>query len=81
MILVRWSPFEKELLIRLTVCSLCIMSVILVFSNFGFVGETLVLIYIAPVPGHGLFCFFLLLVLIVLLSGLCLLLCRSRNLV
>ena len=55
MILVRWSPFEKELLIRLTVCSLCIMSVILVVSHFGFVGGTLVLINIAPVPGHGLF--------------------------
>ena len=42
-----FTPFGKELLIRLIVCSLCI-----VFSHFGFKGGTVVLI--APVPGHCL---------------------------
>ena len=36
-----WSPFVRELLIRFTICSLCILTVI---SHFGFEGGTLVLI-------------------------------------
>ena len=45
-------PFGKEKLIRLTVCSLCIMSFLfLIISQFGFEGETLVLII---VPDHCL---------------------------
>ena len=32
-----WPPFGKELLIRLTICSLCILTIIiLVISRFGF---------------------------------------------
>ena len=36
-----WPPFGQELLTRLTICSLCILSisfVILVISRFGFDG-------------------------------------------
>ena len=40
----------KELLTRLTIRSLCIMSVISVISHFGFEGGILVLI--APIPVH-----------------------------
>ena len=41
-----WPPFGKELLIRLTICSLCTVCTCI----FGFNGMILVLI--APVPGH-----------------------------
>ena len=49
MILVKWSAFGKELLIRLNVCSfvLCLF-VVLVVCNFDFEGVTVVLI--APIP-------------------------------
>ena len=56
-----WPPFEKELPTRLTICSICtltIIFVILVISRFGFEGGIWVLI--APVPGHCLlvtFCY------------------------
>ena len=40
------------MLIRFTLCSLCILIVTLVISHFSFEGETLVLI--ASVPGHCL---------------------------
>ena len=46
-------PFGKELLTRLTICSLCIgLFAILVISRFGFEGG--IWGFIAPVPGHGL---------------------------
>ena len=45
-----WPPFEKGLLTWLTICSLCIKSVILVISRFGF--EDRIWVLIAPVPGH-----------------------------
>ena len=52
------TAFWKELLIRLTVCSLCIKTICILFiSHFGLEGETLVLI--APVPGHCLPFYFL----------------------
>ena len=38
--LAEWPPFGKELLIRLTVCSPCIVSI----RNFGHFGETFGLI-------------------------------------
>ena len=47
-----WPPFGKELLTRLTICSLCILTVILVISRFSFEGGIWVLI--APVSGHCL---------------------------
>ena len=50
-----WPPFETELLTRLTICSLCILTicnVILVISRFGFEGWSWVLI--ALVPGIGI---------------------------
>ena len=53
--LAEWPHFGRELLIRFTVCSLCILTlvmVILVISYFGFEGGTLVLI--ASVLGHCL---------------------------
>ena len=31
----KWPPFGKELHTRLTICSLCILTVILVNSRFG----------------------------------------------
>ena len=50
----QWPAYGKELLILLTVCSLCIMSIlILVIFHFGFEGETLPVL-IAPVPCHCL---------------------------
>ena len=47
-----WPPFVKELFTRLTICSLCNLTIyaILVISRFGFEGGIWVLI--APVPGH-----------------------------
>ena len=40
-----WPPFGRELLIRFTVCSLCILTYCnLCFFRFGFEGETLVLV-------------------------------------
>ena len=46
-----WSPFGEELLIRITVCFLCITSIlILVVSNLCFEGRTVVLI--APVIAY-----------------------------
>ena len=45
-----WPPLGKKLLTRLTICSLCILTnIILVISRFGFEGWIWVLI--APVPG------------------------------
>ena len=45
-----WPPFGKELLTRLTICSLCIMSICnLSYFPFSFEGGIWVLI--APVPG------------------------------
>ena len=44
-----WPPFLKELLSRLTICSLCILTfVILVISRFGFEGWIWVLIALVP---------------------------------
>ena len=47
-----WPSFGKELPTRLTVCSLCILTicVISIISRFGFEGGIWVLI--ALVPGH-----------------------------
>ena len=45
-----WQPLGRELLIRYTVCSLCMLTVILDISLFGFVGGTL--FTIASVPSH-----------------------------
>ena len=46
----KWPPLGKELLTRLTVCSLCILTIcILVIFRFGFEGWIWVLI--ASVPG------------------------------
>ena len=43
-----WPPFRKELLTRLTICLLCILTiVILVISRFGF--ECGIWVLIAPV--------------------------------
>ena len=48
-----WTPFGKELLTLLTICSHCILTfVILVIFPFGFEGRIWVLI--ASVPGHCL---------------------------
>ena len=49
----KWPPFGRELLIRFTVCSLCILAYCS-FSYFPlwFEGGTLVLL--ASVPGHYL---------------------------
>ena len=48
-----WPRFGRGLLIRFSVCSLCILTfVILVIPHFGFDGASLVLI--AAVPGHCL---------------------------
>ena len=48
-----WPPFRNELLIRLTICSLCILTikifVILAISRIGVEGGIWILI--APVPG------------------------------
>ena len=47
------ATFWERLLIQLTICSLCIMSICyFVFSHFGFEGGTVVLI--VPVPVHYL---------------------------
>ena len=44
-----WQPFGKELLTRLTICSLCIFTiVILVISRFYFEGWIWVLIASVP---------------------------------
>ena len=48
-----WPPFGKELLIRLAVCSPCILS-ICNFSYFPFGFESGVCFFIAPVPVHCL---------------------------
>ena len=47
-----WPPFRKELLTRLTICSLCILTICIFFfpSLVLRVGFGL----IAPVPGHCL---------------------------
>ena len=45
-----WPPFGKELLTRLTICSVFILTVILVISRFGFEDGNWV--PITPVPGH-----------------------------
>ena len=34
-LLPEWPPFEKELFTRLTICSLCILTVILVIVHFS----------------------------------------------
>ena len=48
-----WPPFGKELFIRLTICSLCILTICnLVISRFGFEGGIRVLI--APVSSQCL---------------------------
>ena len=58
-------PIGRELLIRFTVCSVCVLTYCdFVVSHFGFEGGTLVLI--ASVPGHCL-SFTLLLLLLLLL--------------
>ena len=44
-----WPLFGKGLLTRLTICSLCIFTIYLVISRFGFEGWIWVLI--ASVPG------------------------------
>ena len=54
----RWPPFGKELLTRLTICSLCISLFSFVIPRFGFEGGIRVLI--APVPGNCIImCYFL----------------------
>ena len=46
-----WPPFGKELPARLTICSLCILTICnFIFFSFCFHGGILVLI--APVPSH-----------------------------
>ena len=48
-----WSSFGKELLTRLTICSLCILTICnikIVNSRFGFEGGICVLI--VPILGH-----------------------------
>ena len=45
-----WPPFGKELLTRLTICYLCILTIYnSIISRFGFEGG--IWIMIAPVPG------------------------------
>ena len=46
-----WSPFGKELSTRLTICSLCILTVCN-FSYFPFWFEGGILVLIATVAGH-----------------------------
>ena len=46
-----WPPFGKELLARLTICSLCFM-IICNFSYFPFWFEGGIWVLIIPVPGH-----------------------------
>ena len=48
----RWAPFERNLLIWFTVCSLCILAHFFVISHFVFEGGTLFLI--DSVPGNCL---------------------------
>ena len=43
-----WPPFGKQLFNRLTICSLCILTVILFISRSGFEGLILVLIASGP---------------------------------
>ena len=64
-LVVEWPPFRKGLFTRLTIFSLCILTVIFVISRFGFEGRIGVLI--AQVPGH--FLLLLLLFLLVLRIG------------
>ena len=46
-----WPPFGKELLTRLTICYLCVLTICnFSYSRFGFEGGIRVLI--APVPGR-----------------------------
>ena len=53
-------PFGKELLTRLTICSLCILNICnFCISCFGF--ERGIWVLIAPVPGHCILVTFLLL--------------------
>ena len=53
-----WPPFGKELPTRLTICSLCISTILyLVISRFGFEGGIWALI--APVPCHCILVTFL----------------------
>ena len=48
-----WPPFEKKLLTRLTICSLCVLTICkFIISRFSFEGWILVLI--ASVPGLGI---------------------------
>ena len=44
----KWPPFRKELLIRLTVYSLCNMYSLCVIYHFGFEDRIFVLIVLAP---------------------------------
>ena len=45
----QWPPFGKELLNRLTICFLCILTICnLVISHFGF--EVGIWVLIAPIP-------------------------------
>ena len=49
-----WPPFGKELITRLTICSLCILTICnSVISLFSFEGGIWVLI--SPVPGHDFY--------------------------
>ena len=48
---VEWPRCEKELLTRLTICSLCILT-IFNFSYFPSGYEGWICVLIAPVPGH-----------------------------
>ena len=44
-----WPPFGKELLTRLTICSLCILTIYnSIISRFGFVGGIWILIFLVP---------------------------------
>ena len=46
-----WPPFGNELLTRLNICSLCILTLVIVFfSHLGLEGGIWDLI--APLPGH-----------------------------
>ena len=48
---VEWPPFGKELLTRLTICSLCMLT-ICNFSYFPFCFGCRIWVLIASVPGH-----------------------------
>ena len=55
-----WQPFGKELLTRLTIFSLCILT-ICNFSYFPFGLEVGIWVLIAPVRGHQVIAYLLLL--------------------